>query len=122
MLDYDVVLTPALGMRPVPTGEIHGRGPDPADHFRRSGQFTPYTAIVNVTGQPAVSVPLYQGEDGLPLAVQLIGPPAGEAVLLGLAAALQRALPWGIEPPAPPMPPRMPLAGPNTGAALPVNT
>jgi amidase len=94
MLDHDVVLTPALGMRPVRTGEIHGRGPEPLDHFLRSGHFTPYTAIVNVTGQPALSVPLYEGEDGLPLAVQLIGPPAGEHVLIGVAAQLERALPW----------------------------
>jgi amidase len=100
MLDYDAVLTPALGMRPVATGEIHGRGPDPLDHFRRSGHFTPYTAIVNVTGQPAVSVPLYEGDDGLPLAVQLIGPPAGEDVLLGLAAQLERAHPWSGRMPA----------------------
>ena len=94
MLGYDVVLTPALGLRPVPTGAIHGRGPDPGGHFARSGEFTPYTAIVNVTGQPAISVPLYEGEDGLPLAVQLIGPPAGEDVLIGLAAQLQRARDW----------------------------
>jgi amidase len=100
MLDYDAVLTPALGMRPVATGEIHGRGPDPLDHFGRSGHFTPYTAIVNVTGQPAVAVPLYEGEDGLPLAVQLIGPPAGEDVLLGLAAQLERAHPWSGRTPA----------------------
>jgi amidase len=100
LLDHDAVLTPALGMRPVATGEIHGRGPDPLDHFRRSGHFTPYTAIVNVTGQPAVSVPLYEGEDGLPLAVQLIGPPAGEDVLLGLAAQLERAHPWSGRTPA----------------------
>jgi amidase len=100
LLQYDAVLTPALGMRPLPTGEVHGRGPDPLDHFRRSGDFTPYTAIVNVTGQPAISLPLYEGEDGLPLAVQLIGPPAGEDVLIGVAAQLQRALGWSHRTPA----------------------
>ncbi len=94
MLDYDVVLTPALAQRPVATGEIQGRGSDPVGNFRRSGRFTPYTAIINTTGQPAVSIPLYHGEDGLPLAVQLIGPPAGEDVLLGLAAQLERAHDW----------------------------
>jgi amidase len=99
LLQYDAVLTPALGMRPLLTGEVHGRGPDPLDHFRRSGDFTPYTAIVNVTGQPAISVPLYQGEDGLPLAVQLIGPPAGEDVLIGVAVQLQRALDWSDRTP-----------------------
>ncbi|HTU29350.1 MAG TPA: amidase [Solirubrobacteraceae bacterium] len=99
MLEYDVVLTPALGMRPVKTGEIHGRGPDPLDHFRRSGDFTPYTAIVNVTGQPAIAVPLFHGDDDLPLAVHLIGPPAGEDVLIGLAAQLERAHPWSDRTP-----------------------
>jgi amidase len=91
---YDVVLTPALAMRPVPIGEIHGKGPDPMGHYRRSGAFTPYTAIVNVTGLPAISVPLYHGDDGLPLAVQLIGPPAREEVILCLAAQLERERPW----------------------------
>jgi amidase len=97
---YDAVLTPALAARPLRTGEVHGRGPDPWEHFRRSGQFTPYTAIVNVTGQPAITLPLYQGEDGLPLAVQLIGPPAREDVLLSLATQLERALPWSGRRPA----------------------
>lgn len=91
---FDVVLTPALAQRPLVTGACHGRGPDAWEHFRRSGEFTPYTAIVNVTGQPAISLPLYHGEDGLPLAVQLIGPPAREEVLLRLAAQLEAARPW----------------------------
>jgi amidase len=78
----------------VPIGEIHGLGPDPWGHYQRSGSFTPYTAIVNVTGLPAVSLPLYHGEDGLPTAVQLIGPPAREEVILQLATQLQHALPW----------------------------
>ena len=90
----DVLLTPALGARPLRTGEVHGRGPDPWGNYQRSGAFTPYTAMMNVTGQPAVSVPLYQGQDGLPLAVQLIAQPAREDVLLALAAQLEAALPW----------------------------
>jgi len=91
---YDAVLTPALARRPLAIGEVHGRGPEPWDHYQRSGHFTPYTAIVNVTGLPAVSLPLYQGADGLPLAVQLIGRPVGDPALLGLAAQLEQALPW----------------------------
>jgi amidase len=91
---YDAVLTPALARRPVAIGEIHGRGPEPWAHYRRSAGFTPYTAIVNVTGQPAISLPLYHGEDGLPVAVQLIGPPAREEVLLQLARQVEQALPW----------------------------
>jgi amidase len=91
---YDAVVTPALARRPVAIGEIHGRGPDPWGNYRRSGAFTPYTAIVNVTGLPAIALPLYAGTDGLPLAVQLIGRPAGEVGLLALAAQLERVRPW----------------------------
>jgi amidase len=91
---YDVVLTPALARPPVPIGEIHGRGPDPWDHYQRSGHFTPYTAIFNVTGLPAIALPLYQTDDGLPLAVQLAARPLREDVLLSVSAQLERALPW----------------------------
>jgi amidase len=96
---YDVVLTPALASRPLRIGEVHGKGPDPWEHYRRSSLFTPYTAIVNVTGQPAISLPLYHGEDGLPTGVQLIGPPAREDLLLGLALQLEGALPWSDRQP-----------------------
>jgi amidase len=91
---YDAVLTPSLAERPVPIGEIDSTGPDPAATFARSGRFTPFTAIANVTGQPAVSLPLFHGEDGLPLGVQLIGPPAADGLLLSLAAQLEAARPW----------------------------
>jgi amidase len=91
---YDVVLTPALAQRPVRIGEIHGKGPDPWGNYQRSGYFTPYTAIANVTGLPALSLPLYEGEDGLPLAVHLIGPAGREEVLLQLAVQLEQAQPW----------------------------
>jgi amidase len=91
---YDAVLTPALAQRPVPIGEIHGCAPEPWEHYHRSAAFTPYTAIVNVTGHPAISLPLFHGDDGLPLGIQLIGPPAREDVILRLAAELEQAEPW----------------------------
>jgi amidase len=94
LADYDAVITPTLAMRPVKTGEIHGRGPEPWAHYRRSGYFTPYTAIVNCTGLPAISLPLYHGDDGLPTGVQLIGRPIREDVILALATQLEQALPW----------------------------
>jgi amidase len=97
---YDALLTPALAQRPVRIGEIHGRGPDPWDHYNRSAHFTPYTAIVNVTGQPAISLPLYHGDDGLPIGVQLIGPPAREEVVLQLGRQLEQAVPWAERTPA----------------------
>ena len=91
---FDIVVTPSLALRPVRIGEVHGRGPDPWGHYQRSGHFTPFTAICNVTGQPAVALPLFHGEDGLPLSVQLIGRPAREDALLSVAAQLEQARPW----------------------------
>jgi amidase len=94
LAEFDVVLTPVLAQRPVPVGEMNGLGSDPMVDFRKSGYFTPFTAVFNVTGQPAISLPLYQGDDGLPTGVQLVGRPAREEVLLGLARQLELALPW----------------------------
>ena len=91
---YDAVLTPSLAQRPLAIGEVNGLGPDPWDHYQRSGAFTPYTAIVNVTGQPAISLPLFHGEDGMPIGIQLIGPPAREDIILHLAGELEEARPW----------------------------
>ncbi len=92
---YDVLLTPALAERPVPIGTITGmERPDPLGALSRSDRFSPYTALWNVTGQPAVSLPLFHGNDGLPLGVQLVGPPAGEAVLLALGRQLELTVPW----------------------------
>ncbi|HEX4108628.1 MAG TPA: amidase family protein, partial [Solirubrobacteraceae bacterium] len=97
---YDAVLTPALAERPLPLGSLPTDAPQPMSTFSRSGRFTPFTQIFNVTGQPAVSVPLLQGPDGLPLAVQLAGRPAQEGPLLALAAQLEQARPWaGRRPP-----------------------
>jgi amidase len=97
--DFDVVMTPALGQRPVRIGEIDARGDDLWADFRRSGEFTPYTAVFNFTGQPAISLPLFHGEDGLPLGVQFAGRPADEATLLSLAAQLEAARPWAARRP-----------------------
>jgi amidase len=62
--------------------------------FTRSGLFTPFTPVFNATGQPGISLPLFEGDDGLPLGVQIVGRPVGEASLLALAAQLETAQPW----------------------------
>ncbi len=99
---HDVVITPTLAQRPLRIGELDTESDDPAGVFRLSGRFTPHTALFNVSGQPAVSLPLFHGDDGLPTPVQLAGPPAGEAVLLSLAAQLEDARPWADRrPPVP---------------------
>jgi amidase len=91
---YDALVTPALAERPVAIGDMDTAAPDPIKTFTRSGYFTPFTPIFNSTGQPGIALPLFQGDDGLPLAVQLVGRPAGEGPLLALAAQLEAAHPW----------------------------
>jgi amidase len=91
---YDALLTPALAERPLPLGTLDTAAPEPMSTFTRSGLFTPFTPIVNASGQPGISLPLYEGADGLPLGVQIVGPPAGEATLLALSAQLEAARPW----------------------------
>jgi amidase len=91
---YDALLTPALAERPLPIGTLDTAAPDPMETFARSGLFTPFTPVFNASGQPGISLPLFHGEDGLPLAVQLVGRPAQEGVLLALAAQLEAAQPW----------------------------
>ena len=94
--DIDVLLTPGLGQRPVPIGTINPQNED--DPFSAlipdSSDFTPYTAVWNVTGQPAISLPLLQGDDGLPTSIQLVGPPIGEELLLSLASQVEAEQPW----------------------------
>lgn len=91
---YDALLTPALAERPLPLGTLDAHAAHPMEAFVRSGRYTPFTPIFNASGQPAISLPLFHGEDGLPLAVQLAGRPAREDTLLALAAQLEVARPW----------------------------
>ena len=96
---YDALLTPALAERPLPLGVLDTAAPEPMSTFTRSGLFTPFTPVFNASGQPGISLPLYEGEDGLPLAVQLVGRPAGEGALLALASQLEEAVPWATRRP-----------------------
>ena len=96
--DVDVVLTPGLGKLPVPIGWVF-EPDDPWEQFRRGGEFTPFTPIVNVTGQPAAMVP-FGVVEGLPVGVHLIGRPADEATLFRLASQIEEAHPWAARLPA----------------------
>jgi amidase len=93
--DVDVLLTPTLALPPVPIGwTFDETGGNPQLAFDRQTLFTPFTAVVNVTGQPAMSVPLHWSESGLPIGVQVIGKPFAEATLFRLASQLEQARPW----------------------------
>ena len=92
--EVDVVLTPTLALPPVPIGWQEEGVSGAIEQLHRNTVFTPFTAIANLTGQPAVSLPLHWNDEGLPIGVQAIGHPAGEAQLLRLAAQLEEARPW----------------------------
>jgi amidase len=91
---WDVIVTPGLAQRPLPIGTLDPDAADPMATFDESGLFTPFTAGLNASGQPALMLPLYHGDDGLPTGVQLIGRPAREDVLLQVGTQLEAALPW----------------------------
>lgn len=87
---FDAVLTPALAHTPPPVGWY-----DQADgerNFAQQVQFTPFTSFVNVAGLPAITVAVEETTAGLPMGVQLIGRPGGEATLFALAAQLERKM------------------------------
>jgi amidase len=94
----DVVLTPTLALPPVPIGwqEV---GEGALEQLERSVAFTPFTAVANLTGLPAMSLPLGRTSDGLPLGVHAIGPPAGDALLVRLASQIEEARPWATSRP-----------------------
>lgn len=96
---FDAVLTPTLAAPPALVGQLRNDD-DPAADFAAQGRWTPFTALINMTGQPAVSLPLGQTPAGLPVGMHLIGRPADEVGLLRLAAQLEQAYPWSDRHPA----------------------
>jgi amidase len=95
---YDAVLTPTLAMPPVPVGYFEEV--TPAENFERQKRFTPFTAVYNVSGQPAVNVPLHWNAEGLPIGVMLAGRMGEEGTLISLSGQLEQARPWaGRHPP-----------------------
>jgi amidase len=89
---FDAVLTPALAMTPRPIGWYDQD--DGERNFAQQVQYTPFTSMLNVSGLPAIVLPVHQTSDGLPMGVQLIGRPGGEATLLALGAQLERRVRW----------------------------
>jgi amidase len=90
--DFDVLLTPALAKPPVNVGRWEGLGA--ARTTLGVGMFVPFNQVWNLTGQPAASIPAGFTDDGVPLAVQMVGRAHGEDTLLALAAQVERERPW----------------------------
>ncbi|MEP6477887.1 MAG: amidase [Rhodoglobus sp.] len=89
---FDAVVTPALAMTPRPVGWYDQQ--DAERNFEQQVQYTPWTSFVNVSGLPAITLPVAQTADGLPMGIQLIGRPGREDVLLAIGAQLERRLGW----------------------------
>jgi amidase len=98
-VNYDVWLTPTLGEPPVPLGTFDSPPENPLQGLVRAAEFIPFTPICNVTGQPAMSLPLFWNDDGLPVGTHFIGRFGDEATLFRLAAQLEAARPWASRHP-----------------------
>ncbi|GAB2462353.1 amidase [Conyzicola lurida] len=88
----DAVMTPSLALTPRPVGWYSAD--DPELNFAQQVQYTPYTSFANVSGLPAITLPVAVTETGLPMGVQLIGRPGGEHTLLAIGAQLERRFAW----------------------------
>ncbi|AZS70994.1 amidase [Streptomyces lydicus] len=96
---YDVILSPTLAAPPAEVGALRNDA-DPQAEFAALGAFTPFTALYNATGQPAVNVPLQWNAAGLPIGVMLAGRYGDEATLIALSAQLEQARPWAGRTPS----------------------
>jgi amidase len=97
---HDLLLTPTMAEVAPPLGSFDDSGPDPMEAFHRAFPCGAFTALFNVTGQPAISLPLHWTEEGVPVGVQLVAGFGREDLLIRVAAQLERAHPWADRRPA----------------------
>jgi amidase len=91
---FDLLLTPTLAEPPVRLGTFTGTADDPFAGILRAGPFTPYTPSFNLTGQPAISLPVHQSAAGLPIGVHVVAAYGHDDLLLAVAAQLEQVAPW----------------------------
>ncbi len=93
--NYDLLLTPTIARLPVATGTIDQNQDIPLeDWYLGTAPFNAFTNLFNVTGQPAISLPLCESTEGLPIGMQFVAGFGKEALLIRIASALEQALPW----------------------------
>ena len=97
---FDILLSSTLGSPPIPTGYLRGDPLDLPGYAPRLFAFMPNTQLFNVTGQPAMTVPLAWSKAGLPIGIQFAAPLGDEALLFRLAGQLEQARPWFSKLPA----------------------
>ena len=98
--NWDILLTPTLATRPIPLGELVMTTEDYDDYYERLFRYISFTPQQNLSGQPAITLPLHESDDGLPIGVQFATRFGGKALLLSLAARLEEARPWIDRKPA----------------------
>ena len=98
--DFDVLMVPTLNLPPLELGQLDMMSKDVASYLKLSGHYAPWTAMFNMSGQPAMSVPLGWSKAGLPLGVMFAARAGAEGLLYRLAAMFEREKPWsGRRPP-----------------------
>ena len=91
---WDLLLTPTLAEPPVQLTELANNPEDPTAPMRRAGQFAVFTPPFNMSGQPAINLPLHRNAEGIPIGVQLVAGYGREDILIRVAAQLESAHPW----------------------------
>ena len=97
---FDLLVTPTITQPPPRVGEIRPSQDAPMDAFMRSGALLPFCIPFNITGQPAISLPLHESAEGLPVGVQLVAASGREDLLIRVASQLEEAVEWGKRRPA----------------------
>ena len=98
--DHDLLVTPTLGQLPPLIGELEPPADDPFATQERTALLVPFTTHFNVSGQPAISLPLHVSASGLPVGVQIVAAYGREDLLIQVAAQLEEAVPWAGRRPA----------------------
>lgn len=96
---YDIWITPTLAEPPLLLGSFEPTEEDPLMGLRRAAEFVPFTPICNITGQPAMSVPIHWNKQGLPIGVHFVARFGEEATLFRLASQIEAAKPWACRKP-----------------------
>ncbi len=91
---FDLLLTPMLAELPAPIRHLSMATDDFEEYLARAGRYAPLSSLSNITGAPAMTLPLHRSESGLPLGTQVIARFGDEASLFALAGQLERARPW----------------------------
>jgi amidase len=97
---FDILVTPTTSLLAPPLGTFDNDSQDPMRPMKAAGAFLGFTQAFNVSGQPAISLPLHQSKTGLPVGVQLVAAYGRDDLLIRLAAQLENAMPWAHRRPS----------------------